>query len=174
MPGKNSTNVTTNLRCLCVQNSSLASVLYSVSSLLPVCLLSGIHTFSFQGGGVGVGRGLSSVNTAFFFPSEKGSTSKGKNFAPFGSKFSPFEVYLDLLWERTCCIVFVSLPKRRFQQREMISSCGIKVFSLTLKMPRKLASENVFCSCRLLNILANFSNLFLHTGKQSGSGSDCS
>ena len=39
---------------------------------------------------------------------------------------------------------------------------------LTLKMPRKPASENVVCLCRLLNILANFSNLFLHTGK-SGS-----
>ena len=30
---------------------------------------------------------------------------------------------------------------------------------LTLKMPRKPASENVVCLCRLLNILANFSNL---------------
>ena len=34
---------------------------------------------------------------------------------------------------------------------------------LTLKAPRKTASENVVCLCRLLNILANFSNLFLHT-----------
>ena len=39
---------------------------------------------------------------------------------------------------------------------------------LTLKTPRKPASENVVCLCRLLNILANFSNLFLHTGKQCG------
>ena len=39
---------------------------------------------------------------------------------------------------------------------------------MTLKMPRKPASENVVCLCRLLNILANFSNLFLHTGKQCG------
>ena len=31
--------------------------------------------------------------------------------------------------------------------------------TLTLKMPRKTASENV-CLCRLLNILANFSKLF--------------
>ena len=38
--------------------------------------------------------------------------------------------------------------------------------ALTLKMPRKPASENVVCLCRLLNILANFSILFLHTGKQ--------
>ena len=36
--------------------------------------------------------------------------------------------------------------------------------NLDLKMPRKPASENVVCLCRLLNILANFSNLFLHTG----------
>ena len=46
--------------------------------------------------------------------------------------------------------------------------------SLTLKMPRKPASENVICLCCLLNILANFSNLFLHTGKQCGPWSDCS
>ena len=36
---------------------------------------------------------------------------------------------------------------------------------LILKMPRKPASENVVCLGRLLNILANFSNLFLHSGK---------
>ena len=41
-------------------------------------------------------------------------------------------------------------------------------------MPRKPASENVGCLCRLLNILANFSNLFLHAGKQCGLWSDCS
>ena len=46
--------------------------------------------------------------------------------------------------------------------------------AFTLKMPRKPASENVVCLCRLLNILANFSNLFLHTGKQCGPWSDCS
>ena len=40
------------------------------------------------------------------------------------------------------------------------------------KMLRKPASENVVCLCCLLNILANFSNLFLHTGKQCGPGSD--
>ena len=42
--------------------------------------------------------------------------------------------------------------------------------NLTLKAPRKTASENVVCLC-LLNILAN---LFLHTGKQRGPRSDCS
>ena len=41
-------------------------------------------------------------------------------------------------------------------------------YVLTLKAPRKTASENVVCLCRLLNILADFSNLFLHTGKQCG------
>ena len=46
--------------------------------------------------------------------------------------------------------------------------------TLTLKTPRKPASENVVCLCRLLNILANFSNLFWRTGKQCGPWSDCS
>ena len=44
---------------------------------------------------------------------------------------------------------------------------------LTLKAPRKTASENVVCLCCLLYLLANFSNLFLHTGKQCGPWSDC-
>ena len=47
-------------------------------------------------------------------------------------------------------------------------------YVLTLKTPRKPASENVVCLCRLLNILANFSSLFLHIGKQCGPRSDCS
>ena len=47
-------------------------------------------------------------------------------------------------------------------------------YALTLKAPRKPASVNVVCLCRLLNILVNFSNLFLHTGKQCGPRSDCS
>ena len=48
--------------------------------------------------------------------------------------------------------------------------------SLTLKTPRKPASENVVCLCRLLNILANFSNLFFHIGnsvEQSDLGPHC-
>ena len=44
--------------------------------------------------------------------------------------------------------------------------------ALTLKAPRKTASENVVCLCCLLNILADFSNLFLYTGKQCGPRSD--
>ena len=49
---------------------------------------------------------------------------------------------------------------------------GLMFFILTLKVPRKPASENVVCLCCLLNILANFSNLFLHTGKQCGPRSE--
>ena len=37
---------------------------------------------------------------------------------------------------------------------------GLVKESLTLKAPRKTASENVVCLCHLLNILANFPNLF--------------
>ena len=44
--------------------------------------------------------------------------------------------------------------------------------SLTFKMPRKPTSENAICLCCLLNSLANFSNLFLHTSKQCGPWSD--
>ena len=54
---------------------------------------------------------------------------------------------------------------------DYIKSCKIQ---LTLKTPRKPASENVVCLCCLLNILANFSNLSLHRGKQCGPRSDCS
>ena len=46
--------------------------------------------------------------------------------------------------------------------------------TFTLKTPRKPASENVVWLCRLLNSPANFSNLFLHSGKQCGPRSDCS
>ena len=52
------------------------------------------------------------------------------------------------------------------------SICFSKI-ALTLKTPRKPASENVVCLCRLLNILANFSNLFLHTEEQSDLGPQC-
>ena len=51
---------------------------------------------------------------------------------------------------------------------------GFLMTQLTLKTPRKPVSENDVCLCPLLNILANFSNLFLHTGKQCGPRSDCS
>ena len=69
---------------------------------------------------------------------------------------------------------------QHFQTITSESSGHIKTYldtyfnELTLKAPRKTASENVVCLCRLLNILADFSNLFLHISKQCGPWSDCS
>ena len=71
------------------------------------------------------------------------------------SKLWPRLIKLMFSQEWTLTLILISLP-------------------LTLRMPRKPASENVICLCCLLNILANFSNLFLHTGKQCGPWSDCS
>ena len=65
----------------------------------------------------------------------------------------------------------VYLGHSRFEVNKSEKSDKI---ALTLKAPRKPASENVVCLCHLLNILANFSNLFLHIGKQCGPRSDCS
>ena len=62
--------------------------------------------------------------------------------------------------------ISVKYLKNEFESSTVINVQAIAV--LTRKMPRKPASENVVCLCRLLNILANFSNLFLHTGKQCG------
>ena len=58
----------------------------------------------------------------------------------------------------------LSLKKKK--KKEMVSAVVV-IGTLTLKVPRKTASENV-CLCRLLNILADFSNLFLLTGKEFG------
>ena len=90
-----------------------------------------------------------------------------------------------LLYKNICCGYSLEVPhwctsnecpKHIFlwQTGENYSIIITKYSSLTLKTPRKSASENVVCFSRLLNILANFSNLFLHTGKQCGSRSDCS
>ena len=57
--------------------------------------------------------------------------------------------------------------KHTRKEKRMLSAT-ILLSALTLKTPRKSVSENVICLCRLLNILANFSNLFLHTGKHCG------
>ena len=51
---------------------------------------------------------------------------------------------------------------------------NMSIINPYIKAPRKTASENVVCLCRLLNILANFSNIFLLTGKQCGPRSDYS
>ena len=60
------------------------------------------------------------------------------------------------------------LPTKFRVSLPFVSGEEVKNKFLTLKMPQKPASENVNCLCCLLNILANFSNLFLHTGKQCG------
>ena len=66
-------------------------------------------------------------------------------------------------FQRGNSIKFVfAISKKRIYSKRKEYCCH-----LTLKMPRKSASESVVCLC-LLNILANFSNLFLHTGKQCG------
>ena len=62
--------------------------------------------------------------------------------------------------------------KRKERKKKQVEKK--KSYVLTLKTPRKPASENVVYLGRLLNILANFSSLFLHTGKQCGLRSDCS
>ena len=65
-----------------------------------------------------------------------------------------------------CCFAMKTLVVLKAQEvRKLFIQMGL--LSLTLKMPRKTASENVVCLCRLLNILANFSNLLLHTPANS-------
>ena len=49
-----------------------------------------------------------------------------------------------------------------------LSSAEFSHSIVSVKIARKPASENVVCLCRLLNILANFLDLFLRTGKQCG------
>ena len=63
--------------------------------------------------------------------------------------------YLSRVWQKCH---FLALLFRRFIRRR----------TLTLKAPRKTAFENIVCLCRLLNFLADFSNLVLHTDKQCG------
>ena len=80
---------------------------------------------------------------------------------------------------RKLSLKYPRILKFSFSSAKLLQLLGqdpskLHVISLTLKMPRKPASENVVCLCRLLNILANFSNLYLHTGKQCGPRSDCS
>ena len=79
----------------------------------------------------------------------------------------------DISWKLSpICMKYQSLFSGKIRQN--ISKYCLPTYLLTLKTPRKTASENVVCLCRLLNILANFSNLFLHTGKQCEPRSDCS
>ena len=88
-------------------------------------------------------------------PFYKGSTLKEKNLLPVGAnsfllELTPFRVKAKT---NLSCLPLM---------------CLFSPYGVTLKTPRKPASENVICLCRLLNILANFSNLFLYIGKQRG------
>ena len=68
-----------------------------------------------------------------------------------------------------CWNFYPSCSALMFKKAKAFAICiYMSANKLTLKTPRKPASENVVCLCRLLNILANFFNLFLYTGKQCG------
>ena len=69
---------------------------------------------------------------------------------------------------KTIIVLFIAYKMHIFLYSAQILTLKLK------KKKKKSASENVVCLCRLLNSLANFSNLFLHTGKQCGPRSDCS
>ena len=71
------------------------------------------------------------------------------------------DIFLLIFYLHIKCQYFCSLKK---EIKMLSDAVWDGTFQLTLKAPRKTVSENVVCLCRLLNILANFSNLFLHTG----------
>ena len=60
------------------------------------------------------------------------------------------------------CLDLFSLKNKKKKLKKKLSSAVVVTGALILilKTPRKTASENVVCLCRLLNILANFSKLF--------------
>ena len=78
-----------------------------------------------------------------------------------------------LFSQKLICKVLSWYNSKPFYNCLCISSVILFV-TLSLKMLREFASKNVICLCRLLNIHANFSNLFLHTGKPCGPWSECS
>ena len=86
--------------------------------------------------------------------------------------FEKIRLNISCEFQQSKCLVLFSLKLNNKKTRML--SAVVLLSALTLKMPRKPASKNVVCLCRLLNILANFSNLFLHTGKKCGLRSDCS
>ena len=112
-----------------------------------------------------------------FYFSAKGTSSvcvcvgcKGISFKSFKIVFA-FLLKRSLLYQQIKLVLCIGTRSRMYKAK----------LALTLKAPKKkkkkkkkTASENVVCLCRLLNILADFSNLFLHTGKQYGPRSDCS
>ena len=75
--------------------------------------------------------------------------------------------YGDTAWSGITALIFristVSRVKRHGQYScwplSWVINTELKQDIITLKVPRKSASENVVCLCRLLHLLANFSNL---------------
>ena len=112
--------------------------------------------------------------------------SKGSGFTEqFCCSLRILDTVLILFWgilrteqgTRICVLVYIYAVYRSCRScinlnRDMRNGVTGVCEQLTLKLPRKPASENIVCLCRLLNILANFSNLFLHTGKMCEPRSD--
>ena len=105
-------------------------------------------------------------------PFWKGVYPKWKEFAPIESKFFHLRVVLFRREKKNNNILTELSPLKLFQfplntpvARKGLSSkiqsfsAGWISWALTHKAPRKSASENVVCLCRLLHLLANFSNL---------------
>ena len=96
----------------------------------------------------------------FFLLSEQGSILNGKNFLPLA-----LETYFCLLEKTPFQSGFLCTGKQTGSQKSYSFALKrrqiyqVYLVSLTLKAPRKSASENVVCLCRLLHLLANFSNL---------------
>ena len=80
-------------------------------------------------------------------------------FFLFSEKLSKITLWDSPFWRKWLWDTYFWNPNK---------NSGYHIYLLTLTMPGKTTSENVVCLCRLLNILANFSNIFLHSGKQSG------
>ena len=113
-----------------------------------------------------------SVTEFMYLPQVFPQTGLSKSYRPRSdaTMWHPIRVY-------TVCHSFRNFLNTRVVGK--IKTQGIQKFRvnvlphLTLKMPRKPASENVvFMSSAA--ILANFSTYVLHTGKQYGPRSDCS
>ena len=71
---------------------------------------------------------------------------------PVSSKFCSFIVF------KVSCVIFSEIGIKLLKNLNK-KLCYMNKVMLTLKAPRKPASENVICLCRLLHLLANFSNL---------------
>ena len=75
---------------------------------------------------------------------------------PVSGFMRPGKRQTTLIKNCACC---TQNPYNRFAGRYLNAFFAVLKSNLTLKAPRKSASENVVCLCRLLHLLANFSNL---------------